>query len=123
MSDFPCRPSSSAQGGSIGNAVQPRRQRLALDDLAGFADQHQEGCLESILDRGLVAQNASADVQHELGMSPDEQLESSLVAPLHESAEQFAIGQAIVLDDAEELAKGAKNPVPEVIGHESGILE
>jgi hypothetical protein len=103
--------------------MEPGGQRLASGNGPGFANEHQEGRLERILDGRFLSENPSADVQHQPGVAPDQQLERRLVSALDESSKQFAIAEAGCLDGPEQTPKGAKNPVSVVISHASGILQ
>ena len=81
-------------GDPVGDAVQPAPQRVAHAHRAGLAHQHEEGGLEGVVGRVLVAEQVAADAQHHRPVPCHERLEARpVVAPAEEAVEQLRVGQ------------------------------
>src|SRR5262249_17505935 len=85
-----------AEGGAVGDAIQPVAQQFAPLQGRCLAGQHEEGRLESILRIALVVQDAATDAEHERSVASQQGLEGFLLAADDESLQQLSICQRVV---------------------------
>src|SRR5262249_26435107 len=67
------------EGGTVGDAVEPAPERRRLADRTGLSGEDEERGLEGVLDVGLVAEHAAADLQHHWPMTAHQGMEGSLL--------------------------------------------
>jgi hypothetical protein len=76
---------------SIGDAVQPARQRLRLADGRGLARQNEKRCLEHILSVLHIAQQTAAQSENQRSMSRHQLGECVFIALMDEAIQQQPI--------------------------------
>src|SRR5262249_25035286 len=81
------------ESAAVGDTVQPTPQRRRFANGRRLASEDEEGCLESVLGVGLVAQHAAADVKHHRAVTEQERVKGGLVSLANEALEQVVVGQ------------------------------
>ena len=111
-------PCSGLEGDSIGNAVQPARQRFALANGRGVLGEGEEGGLEGVLGILIVAQDMPADVPDERPMALEQNGERRLLARRAESRKELSIGQFSAQPGGCELTQPAQHGDEFWLGHQ-----
>jgi len=101
----------------VGDPVDPMTQEVAISDRFRAADQHQERCLECILDVVLVVENAAANAQNHSPMPGDQRGECQLVAFDDEPFQELVVVHARDGPLVEHPIQLAQDD-PRVVAHE-----
>jgi hypothetical protein len=97
------------QGGSVGDAVQPATEHIALADGPGLANEDKKGRLKGIFGIVPVAQDTATDGQDHGSMALHQGGKGSLVAAGQEGFQQFSVRQIVA--GASENVQVANQPV------------